>query len=143
MQAHDPPDVNALLDAVDAGNVDRVRELLDGGDVGVNDSNAGGFTALSCAAEGGDVALVEMLIKSGATVDQADEDGIVPLYVAAQEGKLEVVKALIEAKAKVNQATEDGSTPLYVASQGGHLECVKLASMSALTTSSLPFREAT
>ena len=40
MQAHDPPDVNALPDAVDAGNVDRVRELLDGGDVGVNDAYA-------------------------------------------------------------------------------------------------------
>ena len=40
MQAHaDPPDVGALLDAVEAGNVDRARELLDGGDVGVNDSD--------------------------------------------------------------------------------------------------------
>jgi hypothetical protein len=40
MQAHaDPPDVGALLDAVEAGNVDRVRELLDGGDVGVNDAD--------------------------------------------------------------------------------------------------------
>jgi hypothetical protein len=40
MQAHaDPPDVGALLDAVEAGNMDRVRELLDGGDVGVNDSD--------------------------------------------------------------------------------------------------------
>ena len=40
MQAHaDPPDVDDLLDAVEAGNVDRVRELLDGGDVGVNDAD--------------------------------------------------------------------------------------------------------
>ena len=44
MQAHaDPPDVGALLDAVDAGNVDRVRELLDRGDVGVNDADEQGF----------------------------------------------------------------------------------------------------
>ena len=43
MQAHaDPPDVDDLLDAVEAGNVDRVRELLDGGDVGVNDADGGG-----------------------------------------------------------------------------------------------------
>ena len=40
MQAHaDPPDVGALLDAVQAGNVDRARELLDVGDVGVNDAD--------------------------------------------------------------------------------------------------------
>ena len=41
MQAHaDPPGVDALLDAAEAGNMDRVRELLDGGDVGVNDADA-------------------------------------------------------------------------------------------------------
>ena len=55
----DPPDVDALLDAVEAGNMDRVRELLDGGDVGVNEADAGGCTALHGAAQGGDVALVE------------------------------------------------------------------------------------
>ena len=126
MQAHaDPPDVDALLDAVEAGNMDRVRELLDGGDVGVNDSDADGFTALCGAAQGGHVALVHMLIKSGATVDQAKENGCTPLYIASQYGKLEVVKALIKAKAKVNQAAEDGCTPLYIASAHGKLEVVK------------------
>ena len=50
------------------------------------------------------MALVEMLIKSGATVDQAKANGATPLYIAFQNGKLEVVKALIEAKAKVNRA---------------------------------------
>ena len=126
MQAHaDPPDVDDLLDAVEAGNVDRVRELLDGGDVGVNDADGGGWTALHGAAAGGDVALVNMFIKSGATVDQAKENGATPLYVASQNGRLEVVKALIEAKAKVNQAMEDGCTPLCIASQRGKLEVVK------------------
>ena len=97
MQAHaDPPDVDALLDAVEAGNADKVRELLDGGDVGVNDRDAdGGFTALYCAAERGHVALVNMLIKSGATVNLANENGCTPLFIASQNGKLDVVKALI------------------------------------------------
>jgi ankyrin repeat protein len=127
MQAHaDPPDVDALLDAVEAGNADKVRELLDGGDVGVNDSDAdGGFTALYCAAGRGHVALVNMLIKSGATVNLAKENGATPLHMASQNGKLEVVKALIEAEAKVNQATEDGATPLHMASHDGNLEVVK------------------
>jgi hypothetical protein len=57
MQAHaDPPDVNALLDEVEAGNMDRVRELLDGGDVGVNDSDANAkaehWTKLECCHAG-------------------------------------------------------------------------------------------
>ena len=80
----------------------------------------GGFTALYCAAERGHVALVNMLIKSGATVNLAKENGCTPLFIASQNGKLEVVKALIEAEAKVNQATEDGATPIYTASQKDH-----------------------
>ena len=49
MQAHaDPPDVDALLDAVEAGNMDRVRELLDGGDVGVNDSDEQALNVSVC-----------------------------------------------------------------------------------------------
>ena len=53
MQAHaDPPDVDALLDAVEAGNADKVRELLDGGDVGVNDSDADGGENNSEVTEG-------------------------------------------------------------------------------------------
>ena len=104
MQAHaDPPDVGALLDAVDAGNVDRVRELLDGGDVGVNDADEQGFTALYCAAGAGHMALVHILLEGGATVDQAKANGATPLFVASQLGKLEVVKVLFKSGAKVNQ----------------------------------------
>jgi ankyrin repeat protein len=46
------------------------------------------FPALYCAAAGGNVALVEMLINSGATVDQATAEGATPLYIASQNGKL-------------------------------------------------------
>ena len=53
-----PADIGALLDAADAGNIDRVRELLGEGSVGVNDGDELGFTALYGAAEGGHVALV-------------------------------------------------------------------------------------
>jgi serine/threonine-protein phosphatase 6 regulatory ankyrin repeat subunit B len=105
--------------------VDRVRELLDGGDVGVNDSDAEGFTALYCAAGAGHMALVHILLEGGATVDQAKANGATPLFVASQLGKLEVVKVLIKSGAKVNQAMKTGATPLYMASQNGKLEVVK------------------
>ena len=65
MQA--PAGIGALLDAADAGNIDRVRELLGEGGVGVNDAG-GGWTALHCASGKGHVALVNMLIEAaGAT----------------------------------------------------------------------------
>jgi ankyrin repeat protein len=115
--------IQALLGASLDGNLNRVRELLGG--VGVNSSDSQGYTALFAASQGGHVALVNMLTKAGAKVDQAVEDGATSLYIASQEGKLEVVKALIKAKAKVDQATENGCTSLFIASQNGKLEVVK------------------
>ena len=65
-----PPDVGALLDAAQAGDINRVRELGEGG-VGVNDADDQGFTALHCASQEGHVAIVDILLEAGATVDQA------------------------------------------------------------------------
>ena len=105
--------VGALLDAVDSGDIDSVREMLDyvknllDDDVGaadrscagVNAADDSGYTALFCAAQGGHVALVNMLIGEGAEVDKTTADGRTPLFTASFEGYAEVVKALIEAKA--------------------------------------------
>jgi hypothetical protein len=66
-----PQDVEAFLNAVEAGDIGSVRESLDGGDVGVNDSDADGFTALYGASSMGHLALVNLLIVAWATVDQA------------------------------------------------------------------------
>ena len=62
MQAGAPPGVGELIAAVDAGDIDRVRELLSGGSIDVN-AEVAGWTALQSAAAEGSLAITsgEML----------------------------------------------------------------------------------
>jgi ankyrin repeat protein len=117
--------VEALLDAADAGDIDRLRELLGEGGVGVNDVGEGSWTALLYASRAGNVALINFLLDAGATIDQARSNGCTPLYIASQFGHVEAVKALIKAHATLNKGDNVGTTPIYVASHMGKLEVVK------------------
>ena len=62
-----PADVEELTVAALAGEAERVRELLDGGSVGVNDVDGDGFSALQMATEGGHREVVRLLLEAGAT----------------------------------------------------------------------------
>jgi uncharacterized protein len=107
-----------------------------------------GTTALMWATEQGHVAVVELLVRSGADVhlqsevlrplkrrglgfapekDQGGPDapikgGLTALLFAARQGSIECVRALTKSGADVNQTSADGSSPLLVAVQNGHYE---------------------
>ena len=55
----------------------------------------------------GDVAIVEMLLAAGASVDHAN-NGDTPLYVAAFRGHLDVVRALLNAGADTRETLGRG-----------------------------------
>ena len=61
-----PADVGVLLNAAQDGHIDRVHELLGEGGVDVNGADDQGFTALSCAAGEGHLAIVNILVEAGA-----------------------------------------------------------------------------
>ena len=66
---------------------------------------------------GSSLDIVELLIKSKASVDATDESLKTPLHAATQAGHIEIVKRLLDAKSDFN-ATEMGSgpnTPLQIA----------------------------
>jgi ankyrin repeat protein len=130
--------LRALIDAADAGDTDRVRELL----VAWGTTKGDSFYrrgVLYSAAEDGNATLVKMLIKVGAEspylvsevggdAERGEVGGWTPLHIAAcneMEGYPEVVKTLVEAGAAVDMTTKDGSTSLHLASQYGYLEVVK------------------
>lgn len=71
-------------------------------------------TALHCAANIGDDAMVNRLIASGASVNCANEFGETPLHYAARSGSLPCVKALILANACVMAKNADSLYPHQV-----------------------------
>jgi hypothetical protein len=81
---------------------------------------------LKQAAENGNVALVEALLKEGADVDG---DRGLPLIWAAYNGHLAVVNVLLDAGADATLNYDGGKTPAQYAKEGRHVEILK-----ALTT---------
>ncbi|HYG11937.1 MAG TPA: ankyrin repeat domain-containing protein [Pyrinomonadaceae bacterium] len=71
-------------------------------------------TALTVAAERGDVAQVKQLIAAGADVNEKDKWGHTALMWAARKGHAEIARALVEARADMNvrDCASAGWTPL-------------------------------
>ncbi len=64
-----------------------------------------GKTALLLAAEKGNLAIVEALLRRGADVDQASIEGVTPLMAASYAGAAPVVKRLLAAGAHSRPAS--------------------------------------
>jgi ankyrin repeat protein len=110
-----------VLGAVEAGDLERLRELIAQG-ADVDESNE--MTALSKAAELGSVPMVQALLEAGADVNFGGLS--VPLCGAAYKGHAEIVRLLLDAGAEVDRAEDEGITALMAAAGGGHLEVVKM-----------------
>ena len=77
------------------------------------------------AVKNGDKAAAEMLIKSGADVNQQDEQGWTPLNFAAGKGDLPLVEFLVQNGADVFKVGRDRRTPYMIALAAGRVSVVK------------------
>ena len=119
----------SLLDAVTAGDVDRVRKLLAAG-ADRNERNGDAATALMLAAHAGNLDLVMTLIDAGADVNATDERGWGALMKAAYNADLDrgfadVAQALIDAGANVETPIGYGIRPLMLAAGYGETAVVE------------------
>jgi len=89
----------ALMEAVKAGNLAKVKELIDAGADVSNMPDE--VTVLAAAAEGGNVEIVAALLDAGADPDFGGLS--VPIATAAWKGHLAVVQVLLKAGAMVDQ----------------------------------------
>ncbi|KAI9778532.1 MAG: hypothetical protein M1839_008063 [Geoglossum umbratile] len=92
----------------------------------VNLMDRGRKTALHCAAEQGQEAVVRLFLEKRAKVNCETVIGQTPLLLAAKSGRVEVVRLLLVKRAHANQRDADGRTPLSWVAENGHVKVVQL-----------------
>ena len=110
--------VTALYVAVEAGNIELTKLLIDRG-ADVNLPVKFKRTPLYAAAFGAFPDLVKLLLESGADPMQLAKSQTV-LHVAADNGCLQCAIHLVEAGAEVNALTVNGVPPIHFAIRNGH-----------------------
>jgi ankyrin repeat protein len=103
-----------LMEAVDAGNPDLVRQLLAQGN-DVNIQGAHGETPLVRSLLSEDPRICTILLENGADPNIVTINGYSPLIFACLQNNFEFVRTLLRYHANVGQRTQEGWTPLLVA----------------------------
>lgn len=116
-----------VADAARQGDLDAVRQLLQGG-ADVNEAHGDGMSALHWAAERGDADMIRVLLQAGAEAEAATRIGVyTPLHIAARNGHSAAVLSLLEGGANVMAASDPaGSTALHLAALAGSADVIEV-----------------
>lgn len=124
--AHDPQ-MN-VFEAAAAGQLNRVKQLVEDNPALIHDWSHDGFTPLHLAVFFGRRDVAEFLLTRNPDVNAVARNPIkvTPLHSAAAGNQYEICEALIAKGADVNARQEGGFTPLHSAAQNGNLALVDL-----------------
>lgn len=122
-----------LIQAIETGDIERVRRVLTGGAV-VNARTRAGLTALSVAVIRGYEDIALLLIEKGASLDARDKSGDrdnqhpgnSPVHYAAIYGRKRVLHAMLDRGVSPNLRDRNGRTLLMLAAENGHHDTVRM-----------------
>jgi len=114
-----------LKSAAKSGDVGRVSELLSKGEVNLDCRDRNGSTPLHHAAGQGQIAVLKLLCRKGASVGTQNKEGQTALHEAAHQGHENCVAYLLRKGADTEHRDKDGATPLHNAAFRGHDRCVQ------------------
>jgi ankyrin repeat protein len=125
--------IDDLIAAAREGRNADVMEMLRGpsnaeNGLAAGDKSNAGETPLFVAAYWGQTTTMELLIKTGADVDQItaeDEDAMTALHAAAQEGRVGAVDVLLSQSANPNITDSHGRTPMMIAAYDGAVPIIR------------------
>jgi len=119
-----PDPAPRLIEAVKAGDAERVRALLESG-ADAGEAELDGSTALLWASHRDDVETTRLLVEAGADVSAANDLGASPLWAASENGSTAVVRTLLDAGADPDRELLSGETPVMVAARAGSADVVR------------------
>lgn len=122
-----PGTAGAIHDAIVAGEVDRVAQLLREDPSLASDplNNDTRDLPLHTAAIQGNLEIARLLIEAGADIDGYDVDESTPLDVAALRQQSEIVALLLANGADANRRDKNGACPVSFAAFSGDMEIVR------------------
>lgn len=112
-----------FLDAASAGDIFRIRTLIDEG-IHPDTQGPRGWTALRKAAVKSHCTIAFELLKRGANVDACNYTGQTALMMACAYGHAHMVSLLLFYGANPNLANCGSKTPLMIAASGGYTRIV-------------------
>ncbi|KAL3281489.1 hypothetical protein HHI36_004694 [Cryptolaemus montrouzieri] len=118
--------VDQLVRAAAQGNLETCKRLLNDLPRTSVDMRSGGKTALQVAAHQGHLAIVQMLLACGASVNSSDTDGDTCLHYAAFGNQPEVLELLIRGGSDLNSANRSGCTALHIAAHKQPAKCIEI-----------------
>ena len=119
-----PEGAHPLALAILSGRSEVVRLLLEKG-AKVNWSS-GIPTALSCAAQRGDLDLLRKLLQMGADANAPAAHGFTPVFFAVAYGHSAILEELLQSGAFADARADDGQSPLHVAATDGRIDIAKI-----------------
>ena len=116
-----------VLGAAGWGDAQAVAAWLDeGGGVDARCAEHKDATLLMAATNGGQEAIVRMLLRRGASANLEGFLGVTALTGAAFSGHTTIVQVLLDAKADASRRTDEGDTALMMAEQFKHTASAQL-----------------
>ncbi|MDH4226389.1 MAG: ankyrin repeat domain-containing protein [Deltaproteobacteria bacterium] len=105
-----------LFSAVKAGDMARVKELIEEKNIEINSINDSGETPLYLAAASANGTMVEYLIKRGASLNAKENvKGKTALHAAIENGNIMTVNTLVAAGVNVTSEDNEGRRPVHYA----------------------------
>ncbi|CAG2199579.1 unnamed protein product [Mytilus edulis] len=116
-----------LIKAAEDGDLEKVKNLVrHGADINYKDT-FGSFTALHCAANNGNIEIINYLADKKADMNCRNNRGRTPLHLSVHKGRIEASKALINRGTAINAVNIFGCTALHMA--GYWVKSVEMSKM--------------
>lgn len=134
-----------IHDAVNNGDLEKVRALLKQNLQLVDSKDANGFTPLQLAARKGHKGISDLLLNNGASIGVHDnKDKSTALFIASRTGHADIVELLLSRKADIGSQNWLGDTPLHGAVvQRGNKKVVLLLLQNKADVNARNFRNST